>query len=108
MIYPSEVSSTPIFVARPTDGSYPTAIKTPPFSKVYSGNTLVKRLFKERGTEVDTPPMYNRKEFSGTEIRRRILKGEPWEEFVPKAVIDVIEEVGGIERIRDLAKNDKI
>lgn len=81
---------------------------TPPFSKVYSGNTLVKRLFKEKGTEVDTPPMYNRKEFSGTEIRRRMLNGEPWEEFVPKAVIDVIEEVGGIERIRDLAKNDKI
>lgn len=81
---------------------------TPPFSKVYSGNTLVKRLFKEQGIEVDTPPMYNRKEFSGTEIRRRMLKGKPWEKFVPKAVADVVEEVEGIRRLRDLAKSDKI
>ncbi len=81
---------------------------TPPFSKVYSGNALVKRLFSERGIEVDTPPMYNRKEFSGTEIRRRMLDGEPWEEFVPKAVVDVVEEVDGIKRLKDLAKSDKI
>ncbi|MEE9474335.1 MAG: nicotinamide-nucleotide adenylyltransferase [Candidatus Hydrothermarchaeaceae archaeon] len=81
---------------------------TPPFSKVYSGNTLVKRLFKEQGIEVDTPPMYNRKEFSGTEIRRRMLEGKPWEKFVPKAVVDVIEEVDGVQRLRNLAKSDKI
>jgi nicotinamide-nucleotide adenylyltransferase len=81
---------------------------TPPFLKVYSANALVKRLFKEQGIEVDTPPMYNRKEFSGTEIRRRMLKGKPWEKFVPKAVVDVIGEVDGIRRLRNLAKSDKI
>jgi nicotinamide-nucleotide adenylyltransferase len=81
---------------------------TPPFSKVYTGNTLVKRLFKEQGIEVETPPMYNREEFSGTEIRRRMLEGESWEEFVPEAVTNVIEEVDGVGRLKDLAKSDKI
>lgn len=81
---------------------------TPPFSKVYSGNPLVKRLFLEQGIKVVTPPLYNRKEYSGTEIRRRILEGEPWEDLVPKAVVDVIEEIDGVNRIRDLLKGDKI
>lgn len=81
---------------------------TPPFAKVYSGNTLVKRLFGEVGVEVTTPPLFNRKEYSGTEIRRRMLKGEPWEDLVPKAVVDVVREVQGTRRIRDLARSDKI
>jgi nicotinamide-nucleotide adenylyltransferase len=80
---------------------------TPPFSKVYSGNTLVKRLFREAGLEVETPPMFNRSEYSGTEIRRRMLSGEEWESLVPPSVVDVIKEVKGVERMRDLAKNDK-
>jgi nicotinamide-nucleotide adenylyltransferase len=80
---------------------------TPPFTKVYSGNTLVKRLFSEVGVEVKTPPLFNRKVYSGTEIRRRMLEGEPWEELVPKAVVRVVREVRGVERIRDLAKSDK-
>ncbi len=81
---------------------------TPPFSKVYSGNTLVKRLFSEVGVEVRTPPLYNRRVYSGTEIRRRMLKGEPWEDLVSAAVVRVIKEVRGVERLRDLAKTDKV
>lgn len=80
---------------------------TPPFDRVYSGNTLVKRLFKEVGIDVETPPMFNRKEYSGTEIRRRMLEGEDWESLVPRDVVEVIKEVKGVARIRDLAKSDK-
>ncbi len=79
----------------------------PPFSKVYSGNTLVKRLFKEKKSMAATPPMYNRSEYSGTEIRRRMLEGESWEDLVPKGVVEVVKEVDGINRILDLAKSDK-
>lgn len=81
---------------------------TPPFTKVYSGNTLVKRLFGEVGVEVKTPPLYNRRVYSGTEIRRRMLENEPWEDLVPEAVVRVVKEVQGVERLRDLAKTDKI
>lgn len=80
---------------------------TPPFEKVYSGNTLVKRLFKDVGIDVETPPMFNRAEYSGTEIRRRMLEDVRWESLVPPGVVDVIKEIGGVERIKDLAKSDK-
>jgi|TARA_B100001971_G_C18228370_1_gene562159 nicotinamide-nucleotide adenylyltransferase len=80
---------------------------TPPFDKVYSGNVLVKRLFREVGLEVTTPPLFNRKEYSGTEIRRRMILGEQWESLILKTVKEVIKEVKGIERIRELAKSDQ-
>ena len=79
---------------------------TPPFHRVYSGNPLVKRLFKEKGFDVVTPPLYNREEYSGTEIRHRILHDKDWKSLVPGSVVEIIEEVDGINRINDLAKTD--
>ncbi|MDI6896163.1 nicotinamide-nucleotide adenylyltransferase [Methanocella conradii] len=73
---------------------------TPPFSTVYSNNPLVSRLFREAGYEVAYSPMYNRHEYSGTEIRRRILAGEAWETLVPEAVVEVIREIKGVERLK--------
>ena len=76
---------------------------TPPFSIVYSGNPLVKQLFKEEGYEVRQPPLYDRLHLSGTEVRRRIIEDENWKELVPKATIDLINEISGVERIRNLS-----
>ena len=75
---------------------------SPKFSTVYSGNPLVQRLFKEAGYEVKKPPMYNRKDYSGTEIRRKMRTGKKWQHLVPKPVVDIIEEVNGIERMSEL------
>lgn len=79
---------------------------SPPFSKVYTGNPLVKRLFKERGIKVTTPPMFNREEYQGTKIREKMLEGKEWKHLVPEGVAEVIEEINGVERLRDLAKTD--
>lgn len=76
---------------------------TPPFSIVYSGNPLVKQLFSEEGFEVRQPPLYDRLHLSGTEVRKRILEDENWQELVPKATVDVLNEINGIERIKNLA-----
>lgn len=76
---------------------------TPPFSIVYSGNPLVKQLFSEEGFEVRQPPLYDRIHLSGTEVRKRILEGDDWQELVPKATADVIAEINGIERIKNLS-----
>uniref|UniRef100_A0A7J2TH77 Nicotinamide-nucleotide adenylyltransferase n=1 Tax=Archaeoglobus fulgidus TaxID=2234 RepID=A0A7J2TH77_ARCFL len=78
----------------------------PPFDVVYTNNPLVYRLFKESGFRVLKPKMVNRTEFHGTEIRRKMLEGEDWEKYVPKAVAEVIKEIGGIERIREIAGRD--
>jgi len=79
---------------------------SPPFHVVYSGNPLVRRLFKEAGYETRTPPMIKRRIYWGTEIRERMLKGKNWQNLVPRAVVEVIEEINGIERLKELSKTD--
>ena len=76
---------------------------TPPFSIVYSGNSLVKQLFSEEGFEVRQPPLYDRLHLSGTEVRRRILEDSNWQELVPDATAQIISEINGIERIKNLS-----
>ncbi len=76
---------------------------TPPFSIVYSGNSLVKQLFSEEGFEVRQPPLYDRLHLSGTEVRRRILNDDDWKELVPSAAVDFISEINGVERIKNLS-----
>lgn len=79
---------------------------TPPFTKVFTGNPLVERLFEEEGFEVTTPPLFNRTELSGTEVRRRMLHDEDWESLVPEATVNIISEVNGIQRIKDLSRKE--
>ena len=76
---------------------------TPPFSIVYSGNPLVKQLFVEEGYEVRQPPLYDRIHLSGTEVRRRILEDENWQELVPKATTDLLKEIDGVNRLKNLS-----
>ena len=78
----------------------------PPFDLIYSSNPLVMRLFAEEGIPVLSPAMYERGLYSGTEIRRRILNGEDWERLVPSPVAEVIREIGGVDRIRQIARDD--
>ncbi len=78
----------------------------PPFSVVYARNPLTKRLFSERGYTVVEPPEYNRKLYSGAEIRRRMISGEPWEHLVPPAVARVIKEIDGVARLREVASSE--
>jgi len=79
---------------------------TPPFDEIFSHNPLVVRLFKEAGYEVHKAPMYKRGQHSGTEIRRRMLEGEEWRSLVPDAVAETVDEVEGVQRLRDLAETD--
>ncbi|GAB6285708.1 MAG: nicotinamide-nucleotide adenylyltransferase [Methanoregula sp.] len=78
----------------------------PPFDLCYSSNPLVVRLFREAGIEVQSPAMYERDRHSGTEIRRRMREGEPWEELVPPAVVKVIREIDGVTRLCQIAQDD--
>jgi nicotinamide-nucleotide adenylyltransferase len=79
----------------------------PPFDVVFSNNPLVIRLFKEAGFEVRTTIMYNREFLQGKEIRKMMINGGEWEKYVPKAVADVIKEIGGVERLKEIARDDR-
>lgn len=78
----------------------------PPFDLCYSSNPLVVQLFREAGVEVQSPAMYERELLSGTEIRRRMLEGQSWEELVPAAVVQVISEIDGVGRLRQIVRDD--
>ena len=80
---------------------------TPPFDLCYSSNPLVMQLFKEAGIRVQSPEMYEREILSGTEIRRRMLKDEPWKNLVPPEVIQVLNEIDGVGRLRQISRGDQ-
>ncbi|MDH5481487.1 MAG: nicotinamide-nucleotide adenylyltransferase [Candidatus Bathyarchaeota archaeon] len=81
---------------------------TPKFDVVYSNEPLSRRLFIEAGYKVKAIRFHERKLYSSTEIRERILKDESWEKLVPKSVATFVREIDGVNRLRDLTKSDKI
>jgi nicotinamide-nucleotide adenylyltransferase len=81
---------------------------TPHFDIAYTGNQLAQRLFREGGVEVRVTPLFDRIKYSGTEIRKRMLKGDDWESLVPRATIRVVEGIKGVERLRDISKSERI
>jgi nicotinamide-nucleotide adenylyltransferase len=79
---------------------------SPAFDIAYSNNPLVVRLFEEAGIEVHQSDMYDRGHLKGSKIRERMIEGDPWQGRVPEAVVDVIDEVDGLDRLRTIADED--
>jgi len=79
---------------------------SPKFDVAYSNNPLVIQLFEEAGVEVRQSPMFDRDVLEGTELRERMIHGDPWEHLVPDPVVDTIHEIGGIERIQRVSDSD--
>ena len=79
---------------------------SPAFDVAYSNNPLVIQLFSEAGVEVRQSPMYNREVLEGTEVRDRMIAGDDWERLVPDAVVEVVSEIDGIERIQRVSDSD--
>jgi len=46
------------------------------------------------------------KGLSGSDIRKSMLKGEPWEHFLPTAVVKLVKKWNIIKRIVELNKNE--
>lgn len=80
---------------------------TPKFNIAYSNEPLTSRLFLEAGYKVKAISLFERELYSSTLIREKMLKSQGWEELVPESVAAFIKEIGGVSRIRDLARSDK-
>lgn len=78
----------------------------PPFNIVYTNNPYTRRLFVESGFEVRDSPLYNRSEYSGTQIRTRIKEKREWKSLVPKKTAEIIEKIDGISRIIEIGETD--
>ena len=81
---------------------------TPKFNVVYSNEPLTRRLFTEAGYKVKEIPFFERKVYTSTGIRAKMVKGEDWKKLVPKSVAAFITEIDGVNRLTDLTKSDKI
>lgn len=95
-----DVNSNPLWVAHVES-------LTPKFNKVYTNNPLVRRLFREKDYEVHSMELMNRISWSGTHIREKIINGEDWKNDVPPIVYEIIEELDGVNRLKDLSKTDE-
>jgi nicotinamide-nucleotide adenylyltransferase len=81
---------------------------TPKFDVVYANEPLTRRLFSEAGFKVNSIPYQKREIYSASEIRKRMLANKNWESLVPESVAKFINEIDGVQRLRDLNKTDKI
>jgi nicotinamide-nucleotide adenylyltransferase len=81
---------------------------TPKFNAVYSNEPLTKRLFMEAGYVVKTLPLFERRVYMSTVVREKMVKDDSWTELVPKSIADFILEIDGVNRLRDLARTDKV
>lgn len=79
----------------------------PRFEAVYSNNPFVERLFEEADIEVRGTPMFDRERYRGSDIRDRIVAGEPWRDRVPDAVVEGIEQVDGVARLQAITLDDE-
>ena len=75
----------------------------PEFDVVYSGNSLVQRLFREAGHSVVIPRFVNREVWGGSAIRQAMLEGDEWESAVPPQVVDIVHILNGTERLRNMS-----
>jgi nicotinamide-nucleotide adenylyltransferase len=73
----------------------------PPFDVVFSNSDLTRSLFSEAGYEVRKTKAYNPKMYSATEVRRRIVSGERWENLVPEPVAQILVSLDAKQRLLD-------
>jgi len=80
---------------------------TPKFNVVYSNEPLTRRLFMEAGYKVKSIRFYERKDYNSTLVREKMVKDDSWTLLVPKSVAKFINEIDGVNRLRDLNRTDK-
>lgn len=78
----------------------------PRFDVVFSNDKLTLRLFRERATKVVEVPYLRREMYSATQIRAEMLRGNAWQKKVPQAVARIIGELRGVERLRQIAREN--
>jgi nicotinamide-nucleotide adenylyltransferase len=74
------------------------------FDVIITNNPFTKKLFSEKGYLVKRTTYFDRKRYSGKEIRRRMIEDEPWDDLVPKAVSTLIRNIDGINRLKNISR----
>jgi len=78
----------------------------PRFDVVFTNDALTFLLFNEERIEVRAVPYLDRKKYSATNVRDRILERRDWVSLVPPQVAKLVKKFGGVERVRALMRKD--
>jgi nicotinamide-nucleotide adenylyltransferase len=78
----------------------------PKYDVVFANDLFTLMLFHEKGIQAIEAPLYRREEMKATEIRKRMVAEEIWEDLVPIPVSKVIKEINGVERVKALSRRD--
>jgi nicotinamide-nucleotide adenylyltransferase len=76
----------------------------PNFDVVITNNPFTRKLFSEKGYAVKGTAYFERKRYSGKEIRRRMIHDEPWDDLVPKVVYKFISTIEGVCRLKRISR----
>ena len=82
------------------------AKKAGKFDYVVTASPFTKLLFGDSGYRVSEHALYQRKRYSGTEIRNRIINNRDWYDLVPPIVYVYLNKKNIADRIRDISKTD--
>lgn len=80
----------------------------PKYDIVFANDLFTLMLFRERGVKSIEAPLYMREKMVATEIRKRMVTEEKWEDLVPASVSKVINEIKGIERIKAISQREEL
>ncbi len=76
----------------------------PSFSVVLTNNDFTSQLFTEKGVNVHSPGLYERKKCMGEEIRMRMIQQKEWHHLVPTEVASYLEEIDAVKRLQLLSE----
>ena len=82
-------------------------ILVPKYDVVFANDPFTLMLFRERRVKTIEAPLVDRTNMQATEIRSRIAMGGKWEILVPVAVVRVVKEINGVERVKTIAGHDR-
>mgnify|MGYP001580597542 CR=1 FL=1 len=82
------------------------AKKAGKFDLVVTASPFTKLLFKDGGYTVYEHILLNRKKYSGTEVRRRMLRNRDWYDLVPSATYAYLKKINISDRVSEISKTD--
>ena len=74
----------------------------PKFDVVFTNDEITQSLYSKLGTTVFKVPLTKREVLSGTNIRKKILIDQNWQEFVPEGTKVVLQKIGAKQRLEIL------
>jgi nicotinamide-nucleotide adenylyltransferase len=74
----------------------------PPFGMFYTGSETSAKLFQDHGIPVNRISLFEKALYSGKEVRRRMVADEEWQSLVPRIVVNLIERIDGVKRVKSL------